>query len=107
VLRTVKWREPARYMAEALAGKAGVERRRGGAQGTALRVHAQRAALARGFEEALFTERTGLPPSAIAAGLARARSMGLVESEDGSHERFVRPTVKGFDFLSDLQALFL
>jgi len=60
--------------------------------------------LREGFEMALFTERTGLPPSAIAAGIEKARSMGLLESADGSH---VRPTVKGFDFLSDLQALFL
>jgi hypothetical protein len=30
--------------------------------------------------------------------------MGLIENDTGPH---VRPTIKGFDFLSDLQALFL
>ena len=56
-----------------------------------------------GVELALFGERTGLPPSAVAAGLAEAGRRGLIE-RDGD---VVRPSARGFDFLSDLQALFL
>ena len=59
--------------------------------------------LREGFELARFNERTGLPPSAIEMALREAESRGLVERD---WER-VRPTVRGFDFLSDLQSLFL
>ncbi len=47
--------------------------------------------------------RTGLPLSAIEAALAKAESQGLIERDLTQ----VRPTERGFDFLSDLQALFL
>ena len=43
--------------------------------------------------------------SAVAAAIAQARERGLLEADDGSGT--VRPTARGFDFLSDLQALFL
>ena len=51
---------------------------------------------------------TGVDPAALAshvrqAALAQAESKGLLE-RDGGH---LRPTVRGFDFLSDLQAMFL
>jgi oxygen-independent coproporphyrinogen-3 oxidase len=59
--------------------------------------------LREGFALARFTERTGLPLSAIEAPLAEAERRGLIEREL-SH---VRPTQRGFDFLSDLQQLFL
>ena len=56
-----------------------------------------------GFELPKFTERTGLPLTSIQKGLAEGERKGLLE-RDGVR---VRPTVRGFDFLSDLQALFL
>ena len=59
--------------------------------------------LREGFELADFNARTGLPASAIGAALDQAESRGLIERD----LRRVRPTVRGFDFLSDLQALFL
>ena len=46
---------------------------------------------------------TGLPLSSIDAALREAEAKGLVEREAGR----VRPTERGFDFLSDLQSLFL
>lgn len=107
VLRTVKWREPARYMAEALAGHASSNEDEVARKALPFEFMLNALRLREGFEMALFTERTGLPPSAIAAGIEKARAMGLLESGDGSHDAIVRPTVKGFDFLSDLQALFL
>jgi putative oxygen-independent coproporphyrinogen III oxidase len=104
VLRTVKWREPARYMAEALAGNAASNQDEVGRKALPFEFMLNALRLREGFELALFTDRTGLPPSAIADGLAKARTMGLIENDTGPH---VRPTIKGFDFLSDLQALFL
>ena len=59
--------------------------------------------LREGFALRDFTERTGLPVSAIAQGLSEAEARGLVTR---TLER-VQPTERGFDFLSDLQALFL
>ena len=55
------------------------------------------------FALADFSARTGLPISAIAKPLAEAEAKGLLERD------FVRawPSARGFDFLSDLQSLFL
>ena len=56
-----------------------------------------------GFALDDFLQRTGLPPSAIERPLREAEAKGLLQRD------FVRawPTARGFDFLSDLQALFL
>ena len=48
-------------------------------------------------------ERTGLALTSIQGGLRQAEAQGLIE-RDWTR---VWPTAKGFDFLSDLQALFL
>ena len=56
-----------------------------------------------GFALARFGERTGLPLTAIAAPLAEAEARGLL----GRDLQRAWPTARGFDFLSDLQALFL
>lgn len=59
--------------------------------------------LRHGFLTSLLTERTGLLLSCIEKPLAQAHQLGLIQLD---HER-ITPTEKGFDFLSDLQALFL
>jgi oxygen-independent coproporphyrinogen-3 oxidase len=59
--------------------------------------------LAEGFELPRFAERTGQSIAVIDGSLQRARSHGLIE-RDGVR---VWPTARGFDFLSDLQAMFL
>jgi coproporphyrinogen III oxidase-like Fe-S oxidoreductase len=56
-----------------------------------------------GFALAQFSERTGLALSAIEQPLQEAQRKGLIERD----LLRVRPTGRGFDFLSDLQALFL
>jgi putative oxygen-independent coproporphyrinogen III oxidase len=103
ILRQVRWREPAMYMEKALAGQAlSNEHAVGGAElPFEFALNALR--LAEGFELARFAERTGQPLSALEAALLRAEQRGLIE-RDAS---WVRPTARGFDFLSDLQALFL
>jgi oxygen-independent coproporphyrinogen-3 oxidase len=52
---------------------------------------------------ARFQERTGLTMASIQAPLAQAEAKGLLE-RNLTH---AWPTAKGFDFLSDLQELFL
>ena len=56
-----------------------------------------------GFELMRFTERTGLSLAALQTGLDQAERQGLIARD------FARawPTERGFDFLSDLQGLFL
>ena len=56
-----------------------------------------------GFMLQQFTERTGLPLSSIDQAMQQAQSQGFLICE-GSQ---VKPTARGFDFLSDLQSLFL
>ena len=56
-----------------------------------------------GFLLADFTERTGLPATVLQSALSRAEEKGLLTRD---LQRVV-PTARGFDFLSDLQALFL
>ena len=56
-----------------------------------------------GFKLQDFTEKTGLPFTAIQHGLDEAERQGLIE-RDFIH---VKPTERGFDFLNDLQSLFL
>ena len=56
-----------------------------------------------GFALSHFGERTGLPITAIQKGLAQAEAKGLIERDLDR----VKPSVRGFDFLNDLQSLFL
>ncbi|WP_127998992.1 radical SAM family heme chaperone HemW [Piscinibacter defluvii] len=103
IVRQVRWREPQTWMARALAGAAisndeEVVRR---ALPFEFMLNALR--LREGFMLERFRERTGLPLSAIEPALADAQRRGLL-TRDASR---VVPTPRGFDFLSDLQALFL
>ena len=107
VVRTVKWREPEAYMREALAGRALSNEEEVKRKALPFEFMLNALRLREGFEEALFGERTGLPPSAIAAGVAQAIERGLLERVDTPQGRWLRPSTRGFDFLSDLQALFL
>ena len=59
--------------------------------------------LTNGFAAALFTERTGLPMTAISRQLDVAETLGLI-TRDIKH---VRPTAKGQLFLNDLLEIFL
>ena len=59
--------------------------------------------LKNGFALTQFSERTGLAITAIQKGLDEAEKKGLIERDFAQ----VKPTARGFDFLNDLQTLFL
>jgi oxygen-independent coproporphyrinogen-3 oxidase len=59
--------------------------------------------LPEGFALQSFNDRTGLPPSVLQEALAQGRARGWLEAD----LQQIRPTARGFDFLNDLQALFL
>jgi len=100
VLRQVRWREPAAYMAQAskVSNEHEVARK-----DLPFEFMLNALRLKEGVALTQFLERTGLPPSSIAAGLQQARERGLLAADPAR----IQPTARGFDFLSDLQQLFL
>ena len=110
VLRQVRWREPALYMQHALAGNAVSNQTEVSRADLPFEFMLGALRLADGFDLAQFTERTGLPLSTVMTTLESAEQRGLLtldrEGPAGMAAR-VRHTVRGFDFLSDLQSLFL
>jgi oxygen-independent coproporphyrinogen-3 oxidase len=103
IVRQVRWREPLTYMARALEGRAVSNEHEVTAADLPFEFMLNALRLRDGFELRLFTERTGLAEPAIARAIDLARERGLLER----HQDRVVPTARGFDFLSDLQQLFL
>ncbi len=103
VLRQIRYRDPARYMAQALGGDAVAQQDEVARSELPFEFMLNALRLKEGFELARFCERTGLALTAIEAPLAEAERRGLV----GRDLRRVWPTERGFDLLSDLQGLFL
>ena len=103
VVRQTRFRDPATYIKQALAGDcvSGDEEVTRGELPFEFMLNATR--LKEGFELERFSERTGLPRSAIQAALAKAEERGLLARDLNR----AWPTERGFDFLNDLQALFL
>ena len=103
IVRQVRWREPVMYMDKALAGQALSNETPVGPAQLPFEYMLNALRLAEGFEPARFAERTGQSIASIDGALQQAQLRQLI-AFDG---RRWRPTPRGFDFLSDLQALFL
>lgn len=103
VVRQVRFRDPLRYMDNALVGRAVAQDEDVRRAELPFEYMLNALRLREGFALQDFMDRTGLPLTTIANGLQAAQSKGLIE-RDLTH---VRPTERGFDFLSDLQELFL
>ena len=103
IVRQVRLRDPQRYMAGALAGHAIAQDEDVRRADLPFEYMLNALRLRDGFALQEFTERTGLAITAIARGLQEAEARGLIQRDMGH----VRPTERGFDFLSDLQSLFL
>jgi oxygen-independent coproporphyrinogen-3 oxidase len=103
VVRQVRAREPVRYMQQAQAGKAIVQHSEVKRQELPFEFMLNALRLREGVSLAWLTERTGLPPTAFAAGLAQAEKQGWLARD----AQRVWPTATGFDFLSNLQTIFL
>ena len=103
VVRQVRFREPKLYMDNALAGHALTQDDEVKRKDLPFEYMLNALRLREGFKLMDFTERTGLPITAIKAGLDQAQAKGLIERDAAT----VKPTVRGFDFLSDLQSMFL
>ena len=103
VVRQVRWRDPATYMDKAAAGQALSNEHEVDLKARAFEFMMNALRLKDGFELLRFTERTGLTLASIQRPLAEAEAKGLLARDLAR----VWPTARGFDFLSDLQALFL
>jgi oxygen-independent coproporphyrinogen-3 oxidase len=103
VVRQVRWRDPKLYMDRALAGEAVTQETEVSRADLPFEFMLNALRLRDGFKLQDFAEKTGLPITALQAGLDEAERKGLIE-RDLVH---VKPTERGFDFLNDLQALFL
>lgn len=103
VVRQVRLRDPKLYMERAMAGNALAQDEDVARADLPFEFMLNALRLRHGFGLTEFTERTGLPLSILEAPLAQAEKQGLITRDYAR----VTPTIKGFDFLSDLQSLFL
>ncbi|TSE31005.1 Oxygen-independent coproporphyrinogen-III oxidase-like protein YqeR [Tepidimonas thermarum] len=104
IVRQVRWRDPARYVEQALAGTPVAQEHEVAARDLPFEFMLNALRLREGFALTLLSDRTGLPMNAVSATIEQARARGwLTVGDDG----WVQPTARGFDWLSDLQALFL
>lgn len=103
VLRQVRFRDPMLYMQQARKGEAVTQSTEVSRQDLPFEFMLNALRLREGFDLADYVDRTGLAVTSIQQGLQAAEKAGLI----GRDLHRVWPTPKGFDFLSDLQALFL
>ncbi|PHM20840.1 MAG: YggW family oxidoreductase [Curvibacter sp. PD_MW3] len=103
IVRQVRLREPRLYMDRALQGEAVAQEEEIRLADLPFEYMLNALRLRQGFALAEFGERTGLAMTAIQRGLEEAERKGLVTRDLAR----VMPTERGFDFLSDLQSLFL
>ena len=103
VVRQVRYREPALYMQQALKGEPVTQNTEVSRQDLPFEYMLNALRLREGFVLGDFVDRTGLSMTSIQKGLQEAERLGLIHRD--LHR--VWPTERGFDFLSDLQALFL
>ncbi|AWI54335.1 oxygen-independent coproporphyrinogen III oxidase-like protein [Aquabacterium olei] len=103
IVRQVRWREPGTYMDKASQGQACSNETPVALADRPFEFMMNALRLKEGFEFDRYTERTGLTLASIQAPLAEAEAKGLLARD------LTRawPTARGFDFLSDLQGLFL
>ena len=103
VVRQVRFRDPASYMSRALAGQAVAQDEEVPRKQLPFEFMLNGLRLKEGIDLARYTERTGLPLSSIERQLAEATQRGLLMREPNR----IQPTPRGYDFLNDLQELFL
>ena len=103
VVRQTRFRDPSRYMAEALADSALAQDVEVAREELPFEFMLNALRLPEGSELGRFSERTGLPIGAVERPLDEAERRGLLQRD----LQRAWPTPRGLDFLNDLQALFL
>jgi putative oxygen-independent coproporphyrinogen III oxidase len=103
IVRQVRFREPRLYMEKALAGHCISQSEEVSRADLPFEFMLNALRLKDGFSLQQFAERTGLAITAIQKSLDEAERKGLIERDF----KRVKPSVRGYDFLNDLQAIFL
>jgi len=103
VMRYVRYREPQLYLAQALQGEPVTQSEEVAREDLPFEYMLNALRLKEGFSLADYMSRTGLAMTSIQQALANAEAKQLIARDLNR----VWPTERGFDFLSDLQALFL
>lgn len=103
IVRQVRYREPRMYMKKALAGESLAIEEDVNRIDLPFEFMLNALRLKDGVSLEKFTERTGLAVTAIEAALIEAEQQGLLDRDIN----YIKPSVKGYDFLNNLQALFL
>ncbi len=103
VLRQMRHKHPATYMAQAMAGNAVQEQHDVGAADLPFEFMLNALRLTDGVPASTFFNHTGLPLHTISRELAAAEKKGLLEADLAT----IKPTELGRRFLNDLQEMFL
>jgi oxygen-independent coproporphyrinogen-3 oxidase len=103
ILRQIRHKEPLLYMTSASQSKPVAKFEEVARADVPFEFMLNLTRLREGFNLQMYSERTGMPVSSIEGKIELAVEKGLLERD----MQQVRPTLKGFDFLSDLQSLFL
>ncbi len=103
VVRQARYKQPASYMQQALAGNAIHEEHEIARDEMGFEFMLNALRLTGGFPSRLFMERTGLPLQLVEPGLQLAEAKGLLTVD----HQAIRPTELGQRFLNDLQQVFL
>ena len=103
ITREMRYKQPKAYLENAVLGTAIQEEISVGQDDLPFEFMMNALRLAQGFPAAMFSERTGVPISAIELQLAQAESRGLIERDYLT----IRPTQLGRRFLNDLVTIFL
>ena len=103
IVRQVRHRQPELYMERALAGDAVAQAHEVARADLPFEFMLNALRLKDGLSLLDYTEKTGMPPSSIGLALQKAEQSGWLACDGAGF----KPTPRGFDFLSDLQQLFL
>jgi oxygen-independent coproporphyrinogen-3 oxidase len=103
IVRQVRYRQPDSYMTHALVGDPVAEEHELAVTDLPFEFMLNALRLKNGFSVDEYPEKTGLPLDTVAPQLQEAERRGWLRRE-GS---WLQPTARGFDFLNDLQELFL
>ncbi len=103
IVRQTRWRHPQRYMEGAMQGAAVETENDVARRDLPFEFMLNALRLREGVQAALFPERTGLPPSAIAQALQAAQDAGLLIRDPS----ILQTTPLGFDMLNNVLERFL
>ncbi|MDO5290091.1 MAG: radical SAM family heme chaperone HemW [Pseudomonadota bacterium] len=109
IVRQVRHRQPELYMQKALQGQAVAQAHEVARRDLPFEYMLGALRLKDGFTLKDYTETTGMPASSVRKQLSEAEQKGWLTQAPDHESASCRwqPTARGFDFLSDLQQLFL